>query len=93
MRLILLILIANLMTWNGLLGAAEEAPPLPTAAQSAMDKLEKSETKLNKEHTKAVNAERAKTITDLQKVLKDITKTGDLDSALIVKKQIDDLTA
>ncbi len=73
--------------------AAEEAKPLPPAAQTIMDKLEKSEDKLNREHIKAVNAERVDTIKDLTKVMKDITKTGDLDNALLVKKQIEELNA
>jgi len=74
------------------LGAAD-APKLPTKAQEAMDKLEKSQSKLTADYQKSVNAERAKTITELQKAQKDITKSGDLDGALAIKKQIEDLQA
>jgi hypothetical protein len=74
------------------LGAAE-APKLPADAQKAVDKLDKAEAKLNQEHKRAVNSERAKAITDLQKAQKDITKSGDLDGALAVKKQIEALQA
>ena len=56
-----------------------------------MDKLTKSEAKLTTDYKKSVNAERLKTITELQKAQKDITKTGDLEGALAVKKQIEKL--
>ncbi len=73
--------------------SAAEAPKLPPKAQEAMDKLEKSEGKLTAEHKKAINTERTKTISDLQKAQKDITKSGDLDGALAIKKQIETLQA
>ncbi len=70
---------------------AAEAAKLPADAQKAMDKLEKSEGKLTTDYKKSLNAERAKTITDLQKAQKDVTKSGDLDGALAIKKQIEAL--
>ena len=73
--------------------SAADSPKLPPKAQEAMDKLDKSEGKLTAEHKKAVNTERVKTITDLQKAQKEITKSGDLDGALAIKKQIEELQA
>src|ERR1043165_1302327 len=70
-----------------------EASRLPAKAQEAMDKLEKSEAKLTGEYRKSVNAERARSIADLQKAQKDVTKSGDLDGALAIKKQIEALQA
>jgi hypothetical protein len=70
---------------------AADAPKLPTDAQKAMDKLEKSEGKLTTDYKKSLNAERAKTIAELQKAQKDVTKSGDLDGALAIKKQIEAL--
>ena len=72
---------------------AAEAPKLPPKATEAMEKLEKSEAKLTTDFKKSVNAERAKTIVDLQKAQKDVTKSGDLDGALAIKKQIEALQA
>ncbi len=89
----LLIIVLALVVGALLPLSAADAPKLPSKAQEAMDKLEKTEGKLTAEHKKAVNAERAKTISDLQKAQKDITKTGDLDGALAIKKQIEDLQA
>jgi hypothetical protein len=73
--------------------AGAEAAKLPSKAQEVMDKLEKTSAKLTTDYKKSVNAERAKTITDLQKAQKDVTKSGDLDGALAIKKQIEDLQA
>lgn len=70
-----------------------DAPKLPAKAQEAMEKLEKSEGKLTAEYKKSLNAERGKTIADLQKAQKDVTKSGDLEGALAIKKQIEDLQA
>lgn len=70
---------------------AAETAKLPADAQKAMDKLEKSEGKLTTDYKKSLNAERAKTITELQKAQKDVTKSGDLDGALAIKKQIEAL--
>jgi hypothetical protein len=70
---------------------AAEEPKLPGDAQRSMDKLNKSEAKLTTDYKKSVNVERLKTITELQKTQKDITKTGDLDGALAIKKQIEKL--
>lgn len=70
---------------------AAEAAKLPADAQKAMDKLEKSEGKLTTDYKKSLNAERAKTVTELQKAQKDVTKSGDLDGALAIKKQIEAL--
>jgi hypothetical protein len=92
MRHLLIIVLALVVSALLPLSAAD-APKLPPKAQEAMDKLEKTESKLTVEHKKAVNAERAKTISDLQKAQKDITKSGDLDGALAIKKQIEDLQA
>lgn len=72
---------------------AAEAAKLPPKAQEVMDKLEKSEAKLTTDYKKSVNTERAKSITDLQKAQKDVTKSGDLDGALAIKKQIEALQA
>lgn len=66
---------------------------LPPAAKTALDKLEKNEAKLTAEHKKSMNAERSKTIGELQKVMKDVTKTGDLDTANAVKAKVDELIA
>lgn len=73
--------------------SAAEAAKLPAKAQEVMDKLEKSEGRLTTDYKKSVNAERAKTISDLQKAQKDVTKSGDLDGALAIKKQIEELQA
>jgi hypothetical protein len=89
----LMILALALMIAITLPLAGAEAAKLPAKAQEVMDKLEKTASKLTTDYKKSVNAERAKTITDLQKAQKDITKTGDLDGALAVKKQIEDLQA
>ncbi len=70
-----------------------EAPKLPAKAQEAMEKLEKSEGKLTADYKKSLNSERTKTIVDLQKAQKDVTKSGDLDGALAIKKQIEELQA
>ena len=87
MRLMLLLVAACVLS----LSAAEVE--LPPAAKIALDKLEKSEGKLTAEHKKAVAAERNKTIGELQKVMKDVTKTGDLDTANAVKAKVDELIA
>jgi hypothetical protein len=89
MRLVLAFFFASFISLAG----AAEAVKLPPKAQEAMDKLEKSEGKLTAEHKKAINAERNKTISDLQKAQKEITKSGDLDGALAIKKQIETLQA
>ena len=75
--------------------AAEEAieTPVPAAAKVVLDKLAKTEEKLDQEHLQAVSVERQKAIDALQKVLKDATKTGDLDAANAVKARIDGLKA
>lgn len=73
--------------------AAEEAAKLPSKAQEVMEKLEKSEGKLTADYKKSVNAERARSISELQKTQRDVTKTGDLDGALAIKKQIEELQA
>ena len=75
------------------LAAATAETELPAAAKTALEKLEKSEGKLTAEHKKAVAAERNKTIGELQKVMKDVTKTGDLDTANAVKAKVDELIA
>jgi hypothetical protein len=72
---------------------AADAPKLPAKAQEAMDKLEKSEGKLTSDYKKSLNAERGKAILELQKAQKDVTKSGDLDGALAIKKQIEELQA
>ena len=72
---------------------AAEAAKLPAKAQEVMEKLEKSEGKLTVDYKKSVNAERAKSISELQKTQRDVTKTGDLDGALAIKKQIEELQA
>lgn len=89
----LLIIALALVAFMALPLSAAEAAKLPPKAQEAMDRLEKSEGKLTAEHKKAVNTERIKTITDLQKAQKEITKSGDLDGALAIKKQIEELQA
>ena len=90
MRISLIFCIVILLLMTAAL-RAEETSTLPKNAQAALDKLQRNEVKLNQDHKKAVNAERVKTIGELEKALKDITKTGDLNAALAVKKQIDDL--
>ncbi|MBA3686094.1 MAG: hypothetical protein H0W72_12775 [Planctomycetes bacterium] len=71
--------------------AAEEAPvkPLPAPAKAALDKFARAEAKLKDQ----IVAERAKTIVELQKALKDTTKSGDLDGANAIKAEMDALTA
>lgn len=91
-HLVILAITAVLVVFTMPLSAAEAAK-LPPKAQEVMDKLEKSEAKLTTDYKKSVNAERAKTIGDLQKAQKDITKSGDLDGALAIKKQIEELQA
>ena len=66
---------------------------LPPAAVTAMDKLEKSENKLTTDYKKAVVTQRIKTIGELEKVMKEVTKSGDLVLALAVKSKIDELMA
>lgn len=92
MRTFMILVLALVVTVTLPLAGAEAAK-LPAKAQEVMDKLEKSEAKLTTDYKKSVNAERAKSITELQKAQKDITKTGDLDGALAIKKQIEDLQA
>lgn len=76
------------------LGAAEEEPlPVPPAASAVLEKHAKAEEKLVLEHRQALVAERLKAIDALAKVLKDTTKTGDLDAANAVKARIDELRA
>lgn len=87
MRLMLLLVTVVSLS----LSAAE--PELPPAAKTALDKLEKNEGKLTADYKKSVAAERNKTIGELQKVMKDITKTGDLDAANAVKAKADELIA
>ncbi|MBA3700322.1 MAG: hypothetical protein H0W78_15865 [Planctomycetes bacterium] len=89
----LLILALALVTVLALPLAAADAPKLPPKAQEVVDKLEKSEAKLTTDYKKSVNTERAKSISDLQKAQKDVTKSGDLDGALAIKKQIEELQA
>ena len=73
-------------------GADEPAATtLPPAAAAVLDKFAKSEERLTLDHKQALIAERTKAIDALGKVLKDITKTGDLDAANAVKARIDDL--
>lgn len=74
------------------LSAAEPAKLLGDA-QKAMDKLDKFESKLTQDYKKSLSNERVKAIAELQKAQKDITKNGDLDGALAVKKQIEVLQA
>ncbi len=76
-----------------LVSATAAESELPAAAKAALEKLDKSEGKLTAEHKKAVAAERIKTISELQKVMKEVTKTGDLDTANAVKAKIDELIA
>jgi hypothetical protein len=74
--------------------AAEEAPvPLPPAATAILEKFTRAEEKLAAEHAQAVIAERTKAIDALGKVLKDTTRTGNLDAANAVKARIDALRA
>lgn len=87
MRLLLSLVAISMLS----LSAAEIE--LPPAAKTSLEKLDKSEAKLTAEHKKAVAAERNKTIVELQKVMKDVTKTGDLDTANAVKAKIDELIA
>ncbi len=72
---------------------AAKPDKLPGAAQTIIDRLTRADDKLTEEYAKNRAAERTKAITDLQKVLKDTTKTGDLDAANAVKARIDDLKA
>jgi hypothetical protein len=85
----LVVLVAML---NAPLALGEEAK-LPTKAQEVMDKLEKSEGKLTSEYKKSLTTERNKSIVELQKAQKDTTKAGDLEGALAIKKQIEELQA
>ncbi len=71
---------------------AEDAE-LPRTAIAALEKLEKNQSKLTADYKKAVVTQRSKTIDELEKVLKDVTKTGNLEVALAVKKKIDELQA
>ena len=88
MRLLMILIVTALLPlWSG------EAQKLPAKAQEAMDKLEKSESKLTFDYKKSVNTERTKIIGELQKAQKDVTKSGDLDGALAIKKQIEELQA
>jgi hypothetical protein len=87
-HLLILLLLASALPLS-----AAEAPKLPPKATEAMEKLEKSEAKLTTDFKKSVNAERAKAIVELQKAQKDVTKSGDLDGALAIKKQIEALQA
>lgn len=91
-HLMILVLVAVLAPFAAPLSTAEAAK-LPPKAQEVLDKLEKSEAKLTTDYKKSVNAERAKSISDLQKTQKDVTKSGDLDGALAIKKQIEELQA
>lgn len=93
MRHLLMLLALLTLTGASLPLAAADAPKLPTKAQEAMEKLEKSEGKLTSDYKKSLNAERGKTIVELQKAQKDVTKSGDLDGALAIKKQIEELQA
>lgn len=90
----LLMLLALLPLTGALLPVfGAETPKLPAKAQEAMEKLEKSEGKLTADYKKSLNAERGKTVVELQKAQKDVTKSGDLDGALAIKKQIETLQA
>lgn len=74
--------------------AEEEAPAkLPPAADAVLEKFARTEEKLTREHAQAVIAERTKAIDALGKILKDTTKTGDLDAANAVKARITALRA
>jgi hypothetical protein len=81
------------LAFLGLPSFAAEEKPLPPAAKVVMEKLQKNADKLSGEYKKSLNAERAKTITELQKVQKEVTRSGDLDAALLVKKQIEAIQA
>lgn len=93
MRHLVMLVLAVVLTLFATPLRAAEAAKLPPKAQEVMDKLEKSEAKLTTDYKKSLNAERSKTIGDLQKAQKDITKSGDLDGALAIKKQIETLQA
>lgn len=74
--------------------AAPDAKPeakLPAAAQAVLDRYAKAEAKLESDHRKALAAERQRAIADLEKAQKTATKAGDLDAALAVKGQIEEL--
>lgn len=90
MSRILAILVAIACCWAGD-AAPGAAPKLPAAAQAALDRLDKAEAKLEVEHRKALSAERAKAIAELERVQKTVTKAGDLDGALAVKARIEEL--
>jgi len=89
----LLILILALIVVAGQPVAGAEAAKLPPKAQEVIDKLEKSEAKITADYKKSVNSERAKSIVELQKAQREVTRTGDLDGALAIKKQIEALQA
>jgi hypothetical protein len=76
---------------TSILSAAETA--LPSAAVTALEKLDKIEGKLTAEYKKSVVAQRSKTIEELEKVVKEVTKTGNLELALAVKAKVDELVA
>lgn len=88
--LLLLPLLAALV-----LPAAEEADqqPLPTAAEAVLEKQARAEEKLIASHRQELIAERLKAIDALGRILKDTTKSGDLDAANAVKARIDALRA
>jgi hypothetical protein len=92
MRPFLSLLAAILVSLAAAAAGAAEAE-LPPAAKAALEKLDKSEGKLTADYKKSVAAERNKTIGELQKVMKDVTKTGDLDTANAVKAKVEELIA
>lgn len=95
MRLPVLLLLLALPGWGAdpaPAGPATEPPPeLPAAAGAVIDRLAKATARLEAEHRSAVIAERGKAIEALQKVLKDTTRSGDLDAANAVKARLDAL--
>lgn len=77
--------------------AGEAAPPaesrMPPGAQATAERFAKAAAKLEADYRKALSAERARAISELEKAQKASTKAGDLDGALAIKARLDDLRA
>jgi hypothetical protein len=80
--------LAMLLVVCAIAGEAE-AVKLPPAAQTALDRLAKAESRIDADARKARSSERQKAIRDLDRAQVSATKAGDLAGALAVKAQID----
>lgn len=74
--------------------AGDAAPaPLPPAAQSVVERLDKALAKIDADAAKSRSAERQKAIRDLERAQTAATKAGDLDGAMAVKGRLEALRA